>query len=160
MNARAAPVFLSPYSSNAGHLWILCSWPPWLGGAGMYIAHFHLQVLKLQDCLDPPSHLISRSLQSRCRGFLGLDANPWQGDSKNLKIGIKCYGWSHVRIGNFRETQGSWISISISAAHMILCLCHTKNYLLFVPCISAWETAFFVPIPTDLHTNLKGTTLS
>lgn len=106
-----------------------------------------------------PSNL--QFLAIKVQRILGLDAKTLgKGTQKNLKIGIRdIHSWSHVRIGNFRETQGSWISISISAPHMLLCLSHTKELpSLYHP--ASLGDCILSPTPTNLHMNLKGTTLS
>lgn len=100
-------------------------------------------------------------LAIKVQGILDLDAKTLGKETqKNLKIGVRdSHGWSHVRIGNFRETQGSWISISISAPHMLPCLSHTKELSSLYHPASLGDCSLS-PAPTDLHMNLKGTTLS
>ena len=123
MHIGAAPFSFLPrllYGSASSE-----SWPPGLLLSELPVPTqpsptFSFSTFKTAQTSSPSSLQL---LPIRVQAIPGFGhKNTWQETQKNLELGIRgIHGWSQTRISDFRETQDSWISISISTHLMLPC---------------------------------------
>lgn len=101
------------------------SWPPGLLLSELLVPTqpsptFSFSTFKTAQTSSPSSLQV---LPVRVQAIPGFGCkNAWQETQKNLELGIRgIHGWSQTRIRDFRETQDSRISISISTHVMLHC---------------------------------------